>query len=165
MNTKLKFAFEKETKGAVRYQEVGEDGAPAFAPRSVHSTCAKAQCRAAKSRKHLLLLSRANNLISDPSRRDREAVESHAVHGRRSARPAGYLSPFSRLRPSHSREGSGSRSADFNAPATRSRSQHRQMVVAAFSRRASSSRRCFHSFEKGLKYWNLLGTLPVDVSL
>jgi hypothetical protein len=55
--------------------------------------------------------------------------------------------------------------ADLNAPATRSRSQHRQMVVAAFSRRASSSRRCFHSFEKGLKYWNLLGTLPVDVSL
>jgi hypothetical protein len=32
MNIKLKFAFEKETKGAVRYQEVGEDGAPAFAP-------------------------------------------------------------------------------------------------------------------------------------
>ena len=32
MNTKLKFALEKETKGAVRYQEVGEDGAPAFAP-------------------------------------------------------------------------------------------------------------------------------------
>jgi hypothetical protein len=32
MNTKLKFAFEKETKGAVRYQEVGDDGAPAFAP-------------------------------------------------------------------------------------------------------------------------------------
>ena len=32
MNTKLKFAFEKETKGAVRYQEVGEDGTPAFAP-------------------------------------------------------------------------------------------------------------------------------------
>jgi hypothetical protein len=24
--------FEKETKGAVRYQAVGEDGAPAFAP-------------------------------------------------------------------------------------------------------------------------------------
>jgi hypothetical protein len=32
MNTKLKFAFEKETKGAVRYQEVGDDGALAFAP-------------------------------------------------------------------------------------------------------------------------------------
>jgi hypothetical protein len=32
MNTKLKFAFEKETKGAVRYQEVGDDGTPAFAP-------------------------------------------------------------------------------------------------------------------------------------
>ena len=33
MNTTLKFSFEKETKkGAVRYQEVGEDGAPAFAP-------------------------------------------------------------------------------------------------------------------------------------
>ena len=32
MNTRLKFAFEKETKGAVRYQEVGEDGTPAFAP-------------------------------------------------------------------------------------------------------------------------------------
>jgi hypothetical protein len=32
MNTTLKFAFEKETKGAVRYQEVGDDGAPAFAP-------------------------------------------------------------------------------------------------------------------------------------
>jgi hypothetical protein len=32
MNTTLKFAFEKETKGAVRYQEVGDDGGPAFAP-------------------------------------------------------------------------------------------------------------------------------------
>ena len=32
MESKLEFAFEKETKGAVRYQEVGEDGAPAFAP-------------------------------------------------------------------------------------------------------------------------------------
>jgi hypothetical protein len=32
MNTKFTFAFEKETKGAVRYQEVGDDGAPAFAP-------------------------------------------------------------------------------------------------------------------------------------
>ena len=32
MNTKLKFAFEKETKGAVRYQEVGDDGTTAFAP-------------------------------------------------------------------------------------------------------------------------------------
>jgi hypothetical protein len=32
MNVTLKFAFEKETKGAVRYQEVGDDGAPAFAP-------------------------------------------------------------------------------------------------------------------------------------
>jgi hypothetical protein len=28
----LKFAFEKETKGAVLYQEVGDDGTPAFAP-------------------------------------------------------------------------------------------------------------------------------------
>ena len=36
MNTKLKFAFEKETKGAVRYQEVGEDGAPAFAPQALY---------------------------------------------------------------------------------------------------------------------------------
>jgi hypothetical protein len=27
----LRFAFEKETKGAVRFQEVGEDGKPAFA--------------------------------------------------------------------------------------------------------------------------------------
>jgi hypothetical protein len=32
MNATLKFMFEKETKGAVRYQEVGDDGAPAFAP-------------------------------------------------------------------------------------------------------------------------------------
>jgi hypothetical protein len=32
MNTKLRFTVEKETKGAVRYQEVGDDGAPAFAP-------------------------------------------------------------------------------------------------------------------------------------
>jgi hypothetical protein len=32
MKATLKFAFEKETKGAVRYQEVGDDGAPAFAP-------------------------------------------------------------------------------------------------------------------------------------
>ena len=28
----LRFTFEKETKGAVRFQEVGEDGKPAFAP-------------------------------------------------------------------------------------------------------------------------------------
>jgi hypothetical protein len=28
----LRFALEKETKGAVRFQEVGEDGKPAFAP-------------------------------------------------------------------------------------------------------------------------------------
>lgn len=33
MNITLKFTFEKETKGAVRYQEVGDDGAPAFAPK------------------------------------------------------------------------------------------------------------------------------------
>ena len=32
MKSTLKFAFEKETKGAVRYQEVGDDGTPAFAP-------------------------------------------------------------------------------------------------------------------------------------
>jgi hypothetical protein len=32
MNTTLKFAFEKETKGAIRFQEVGDDGTPAFAP-------------------------------------------------------------------------------------------------------------------------------------
>lgn len=32
MKLSLKFAFEKETKGAVRFQEVGEDGKPAFAP-------------------------------------------------------------------------------------------------------------------------------------
>jgi hypothetical protein len=32
MNATLKFAFEKETKGAVRYQEVSDDGTPAFAP-------------------------------------------------------------------------------------------------------------------------------------
>jgi hypothetical protein len=28
----LRFAFEKETKGAVRFHEVGEDGKAAFAP-------------------------------------------------------------------------------------------------------------------------------------
>ena len=28
----LRFAFEKETKGAVRFQEIGEDGKPGFAP-------------------------------------------------------------------------------------------------------------------------------------
>ena len=33
MNATLKFAFLNETKGAVRYQEVGDDGAPAFAPK------------------------------------------------------------------------------------------------------------------------------------
>lgn len=32
MEFKLKFVSEKETKGAVRYQEVGDDGTPAFAP-------------------------------------------------------------------------------------------------------------------------------------
>ena len=64
MNTKLKFAFEKETEGAVRYQEVGEDGRQHSRRRSVRSTSAKAQCRA-ETRKHLLLLSQANNLKSD----------------------------------------------------------------------------------------------------
>jgi hypothetical protein len=34
----LRFAFEKETKGAVRFQEVGEDGEPAFAP-SIGTAC------------------------------------------------------------------------------------------------------------------------------
>ena len=70
MNTKLKFAFEKETKGAVRYQEIGEDVRQRSRRRSVRSTSAKAQCRAAKSRKHLLLVSQANNLIRrrDPRR-------------------------------------------------------------------------------------------------
>jgi hypothetical protein len=32
MNARLKFEFERETKGAVRYQEIGDDGAPAFVP-------------------------------------------------------------------------------------------------------------------------------------
>jgi hypothetical protein len=32
MNLSLSFKIEKETKGAVRYQEVGLDGQPAFAP-------------------------------------------------------------------------------------------------------------------------------------
>lgn len=32
MDCKLSFIVEKETKGAVRYQEVGDDGQPAFAP-------------------------------------------------------------------------------------------------------------------------------------
>ena len=32
MNATLKFTFEKETKGTFRYQEVGDDGAPASAP-------------------------------------------------------------------------------------------------------------------------------------
>ena len=32
MNTPLKFTVEKETKGAVRCQEVDDDGAPALAP-------------------------------------------------------------------------------------------------------------------------------------
>lgn len=33
MNHTIKFTFEKETKGAVRFQEVGDDGRPAFAPK------------------------------------------------------------------------------------------------------------------------------------
>jgi len=32
MHITLNFAVEKETKGAVRYAEVGADGKPAFAP-------------------------------------------------------------------------------------------------------------------------------------
>jgi hypothetical protein len=32
MNTTLKFAFERETKGAIRFQEVSDDGSPASAP-------------------------------------------------------------------------------------------------------------------------------------
>jgi len=60
MNTKLKFAFEKETKGAVRYQRSARMGRQRSRRRSVRSTSARAQCRAARSRKHLLLLSQAN---------------------------------------------------------------------------------------------------------
>jgi hypothetical protein len=32
MTHSLKFAFEKETKGAVRFMEVGDDGKAAFSP-------------------------------------------------------------------------------------------------------------------------------------
>jgi hypothetical protein len=32
MTLTIKFKFEKETKGAVRYQEVGDNGEPAFSP-------------------------------------------------------------------------------------------------------------------------------------
>ena len=52
INTKLKFAFEKETKGAVRYQEVGEDGAPAFASQVGTLYVRKSAMPAARSRKH-----------------------------------------------------------------------------------------------------------------
>ena len=61
MNTKLKFAFEKETKGAVRYQEVGEDGAPAFAPQVGTLYVRKSATPAARFRKRLPLLSQAKN--------------------------------------------------------------------------------------------------------
>ena len=73
MNTKLKFAFEKETKGAVRYQEVGEDGAPAFAPQVGTLYVRKSAMPAAKSPKHLLLLSQANNF--EPAKQLRVMVQ------------------------------------------------------------------------------------------
>jgi hypothetical protein len=60
MNTKLKFAFEKETKGAVRYQEVGDDGAPPFAPVGTLYV-RKSAMPGARSRQHSLSLSQANN--------------------------------------------------------------------------------------------------------
>ena len=41
----LRFAFEKETKGAVRFQEVGEDGKPAFARALVRCTSEVGACR------------------------------------------------------------------------------------------------------------------------
>ena len=34
----LRFAFEKETKGAVRFQEVGEDGKPALSDGKIPQT-------------------------------------------------------------------------------------------------------------------------------
>jgi len=40
MNTKLKFAFEKETKGAVRYQRSARMGRQRSRRRSVRSTSA-----------------------------------------------------------------------------------------------------------------------------
>ena len=61
MNAKLKFAFEKETKGAVRYQEVGDDGAPAFAPQVGTLYVRKSAMPGGKIPKTLIVTSQANN--------------------------------------------------------------------------------------------------------
>ena len=77
MNTKLKFAFEKETKGAVRYQEVGEDGAPAFAPQVGTLYVRKSAMPGGKIPKTLSLLSQANNLKSDAQVEETREVLGH----------------------------------------------------------------------------------------
>ena len=98
MNTKLKFAFEKETKGAVRYQEVGEDGTPAFAPQVGTLYIRKSAMPAAKSRKHLLLLSQANNLIRE-ARVERPAKQLRDMRctGVGRTKLAGYMAQVGRL--------------------------------------------------------------------
>jgi hypothetical protein len=98
MNTKLKFAFEKETKGAVRYQEVGEDAAPAFAPQVGTLYVRKNAMPGGKSRKHLLLLSQANNLIGE-ARVERPAKQLRVMRctGVGRTRLAGYMARVGRL--------------------------------------------------------------------
>jgi hypothetical protein len=102
MNTKLKFAFEKETKGAVRYQEVGEDGAPAYA---LHPQ--KRNAGRQNPENTYCYYRRRTNLISEARVEETpEAVESHAVHGRGAhktcrgymARVGRFVAYFSELR-------------------------------------------------------------------
>ena len=99
MNTKLKFAFEKETKGAVRYQEIGEDCAPAFAPQVGTLYIRKSAMPGGKIPKNTYCYNRRRaNLISEARVEETcEAVVSHAVHGRGAQRLAEYMARVGRL--------------------------------------------------------------------
>ena len=97
MNTKLKFAFEKETKGAVRYQEVGEDGGPAFAPQVGTLYIRKSAMPGGKS-ENLIVRSQASKLDKrGPVRRDLRSSWESCGARRGAQRLAGYMARVGRL--------------------------------------------------------------------
>jgi hypothetical protein len=65
MTLTIKFKFEKETKGAVRYQEVGDNGEPAFSP-SVGSLYVRV-------RTHCYVLRNTGERSNQPQRNCRQA--------------------------------------------------------------------------------------------
>ena len=60
MKVTLKFEVEKETKGAVRYQEVGDNGEPAFAPQIGTLYVRKSAMSDGKVPKHLTVTVESN---------------------------------------------------------------------------------------------------------